>query len=301
MNEDQYLPPSGHVSVGPGFGIEVQIPRVYFSYGFILVTVIGVLLGLILVIVLITIAFNYTPTVTIPKTDGVSDNRNVIINPDTPSQAANPGAALFAHSDPLHHTQDPLKLCPPGRYGDRCQWHKHDNHYKAIGHISDSSQLEVLGQARTPHRSFTIDSCSSYCDVHEECKGFYHEGKMCLLLAGVNLHEKPQEGHGANLFSKIETPLETSFVTRNWFGRDTSPGHRYWLNRDLDEVETGVVTKLNYIPVHSRLHGRVAYFSNKPFSNLDEWNNLPLGYRHTSSDDTLNIPVWWKKTWVLVQ
>lgn len=301
------------VVLGPGYGVELQVSHVTFSSGFILITVLGVLIGLILVVSMILIAFFFTPNTPLPPVVQESIDTFDDVS-ETTADVANPGAAMFRHSTVAEASsvnsnlsqgvvQNEISSCPPGRYGLDCHHHKHDNQYQNIGHVSDPAQLEIIKQVNASDRSFSEFSCTKYCDADPECLGVYHENETCLLLKSVTLDTLPTGGHGGNLLTKknVSNQLPIKFTDRVWFGgSDDRFGPRYWLNPKLDVVRVSQAIQLSTVPIQARLHGRTGYFSCYSFRDLDEWTELAEGYRHKTSEENLQLPRWWNQVWVLV-
>jgi hypothetical protein len=302
-----------NIGIGPGLGVTVERPQ--FSYGFVMITVLGVIIGIILVIVMLLIAFYYNPSTPISVAKSPNPMPNILGGDPVSSlddtgdfrqfspEMDNPGASLHPEEHNRFTVRSTGSLpCHAGRHGPNCQWLKHDISYQALGQISDHSQLKTIGEVRTSARSFSVDSCSRYCDVHQECRGFYHEGDVCKLLSSVELHEVPQGGMANNLFSrKGASSLPLVFKDKVWFGDDAHRfGPRYWLNKKLFPVEVGYITCLKFRPSQVRMHGRVAYFADRAFSSLEEWGDLPSGHRYSTSSDKFTLPTWWKYIWVLV-
>jgi hypothetical protein len=289
------------VAVGPSEDFSITVHKETFDTGFIIVTIIFIL---IIVTVLITCIFFsvkqveiYTPqrlpTTTTSTSDATPFSKYAVNDLDGSAYKS----ITTCLKAPNTKWENEHCTCKAPYFGPTCSLQKHDDRFYAVGVPNeDRISVTILDEFISDGKSFNnlvglgvSGSCSDHCLNNDQCVGFiYHEQGLCTLLTGdVIIPENDNIAYSPDINSTLYTKSSDTLKFEGRIFLSEFPQYfpnRYWLTKEsyhyvqLFPREMGQLTFYpNYINVYGCYTGIYSLF---PFT----LNDVPAILEFTDSD-----------------
>lgn len=255
------------VAVGPSEDYSITVHKSTFDTGFILVTIIFIL---VIVTVLITCIFFSIKQVELNVTEPLPATPTTRMTAEFNSPANASAYINQANCMQGQHTvwvNDRCR-CQDPYYGPTCNLEKHDPTFYAVGTPNeDKVGVTVLDQLIADGKSYnaqgTVGSCSDYCRKEEACMGFiYQESGLCTLLTGdVIVPENDNIAYAADIPSTlyIKSSDNLKFTGRIFLSEypNNFPA-RFWLTKHayhFIQLFPREMVEINFYPNYINVHG----------------------------------------------
>lgn len=327
MNDDPHPAPEEiqpYVAIGPTDEYSVSVNKSTFDTGFIIFTIIGVIV--LLAIIVATVIFALRAATLPPPPPPLPKNPQPLTlqqNFGAASSSTYPigrnllvpeEASALAVCDAEHHAEiiDGQCRCIPPFFGANCQLERHSNRFFSVGVPNEMNvNFKVLAERKSNGKSFnsegTANSCSEQCDQTAECVGFiYHAPNMCTLLQeDIVIPGSESIPYSPEIESTLylRTSENLKFVDRIFLAESfRSFPPRYWLvgqSAGYTQLPLNTVTKLDFYPRNIMSHGSyLGIYSLQPFTSEMIPHLLRLGphaqcYIHYPGI-ILDIPADWE-------
>lgn len=282
-----------YVSVGPREDMSITVRKETFDGGFIALTILFIF-GLLLVSG-ITIYFAYHQANLPPPPPPLVPLTSVDM-----SLHSNFGAAA-SENDIISSDNK----CNSPFFGPSCSLEKHDQNYYSVGTPNKSHlQLSIIDTISTPRKSFTTDSCSSYCNDLDDCVGFFYEFNVCTLLKDdvfIDSTLPYSQNTNSTLYMKSSDNLH--FNQRIFLGAYIhSLPPRYWLVKETPyylQLTPKEINKILFAPTYVKTyHPYTGIYCTHSFS----LNDIPILLKRDTSTNCyihypgtdINLPSSWK-------
>lgn len=311
------------VSIGSDAQSGIIISKSRFDYIFIGITLVFGFLILGIVIGSIVYAFNKTEVVVPPVVESTpatepTSNMNV-------GAAAYPAQQVLSYPiqisnkevcarNPRTEFRDGECFCKDPFFGPNCEQEKHHEKFFAVGDANHSKlRLDIIDEMPAKGKSFTSESCSTFCLENPECKGFvYRKNKnlptsegICTLLKEVVVPKNQTISFSADkdstiyLLSSEDLHFEGRvFLAATIFDFPT----RYWLHADspyFTQLRLNEIKKIKFYPTEIIAHTNLTgIYCLHEFS----YSDIPILLERGTNDQTyihqprvmLNIPRDWE-------
>lgn len=318
-----------YVAIGPSKELSVSVNKETFDVGFIIFTIIGVIILITIIIVTIVVASRATTLPpppdasdlnSTPQEVGVNRNFGAAANPRTDvtrnlNFEPHASALTSCHNSPHAVEVDGVCQCVPPFFGPTCQLEKHSSNYFAVGRPHEPTLgITVLDEIQSDGKSFNehglVGSCSHTCDQTEGCIGFlYHDPGQCTLLTDkIVVPGNKSIAYSPYIDSTLylRTSQSLHFQQRVFLASHGSAyPRRYWLTNNTSyyqQVKMRTVYKLPFCPRSIIHYGQyLGIYSLQPFTHdmipdlISSLRQIPISSQYYLHDTELplNPPPHW--------
>ena len=312
-----------YVAVGPSPELSITVTKETFDTGFIVITIIFVLVIVATVFLLLFLAHRVSelppPPPPLTRTRPIDVAQTNLGAAVTATRSVgtwvppNDGVELTSRTACLANentkwTGDHCACLPPF-FGPTCSLERHDKDYFAVGIPNESTLgINIIRETTTKNKSFSPDNeetCSHICNETPDCIGFLYRNGYCGIL-GDNVVIPANEGisYSENTDSTLylKSSEQLHFTDRVFLGQYSySFPPRYWLVKEtpyFKQLKANNIATLQFFPEHIIIdYNLTGLYCTFPFEFEDVEQILQRGETNECYIHNAGTPLQVPRTW----